>query len=56
MDNEKMSVLKYVATFKDRLFKAGQMAKINLQKPLSKMKVWYDKKTKSVFLKLEIGY
>ena len=27
---EKISVLKYVATFKDRLFMAGQMAKRNL--------------------------
>ena len=29
-DPEKISVLKYVATFKDRLFRAGQMAKRNL--------------------------
>ena len=36
---EKISLLKYVATFKDRLFRAGQMAK--------RMKVWYDRKTKS---------
>ena len=43
---EKISVLKYmyVATFKDRLFRAGQMAKRNLQ---SKMKVWCDRKTRS---------
>ena len=44
---EKISVLKYVATFKDRLFNAGQMAKRNLQESQSKMKVWYDRKTKS---------
>ena len=31
-DPEKISVLKYVATFKDRLFRAGQMAKRNLPK------------------------
>ena len=30
-DPERISVLKYVATFKDRLFRAGQMAKRNLQ-------------------------
>ena len=30
-DPEKISVLKYVATFKDRLFRAGQMAKRNVQ-------------------------
>ena len=45
-DPEKISVLKYVATFKDRLFRAGQMAKRNLQESQSKMKVWYDRKTK----------
>ena len=43
-DPEKNSVLKYIATFKDRLFRAGQIAKNVSQ---SKMKVWYDRKTKS---------
>ena len=38
-DPEKISVLKYVATFKDRLFRAGHMAKRNLQESQSKMKV-----------------
>ena len=48
-DPEKISVLKYVATctFKDRFFRAGQIAKRNLQESKSKMKVWYDRKTKS---------
>ena len=46
-DPEKISVLKYVATFKDRLFRAGQMARRNLQESQSKMKVWYDRKAKS---------
>ena len=46
-DPEKISVLKYVATFKDRLFKAGQIAKRNLQESQSKMKVWYDREAKS---------
>ena len=46
-DPKKISVLKYVATFKDRLFRAGQMAKRNLQESQSKMKVWYDRKAKS---------
>ena len=46
-DPEKISVLKYVATFKDRLFRAGQMAKRNLKESQSKMKVWYDRKAKS---------
>ena len=46
-DPEKISVLKYVATFKDRLFRAGQMAKRNLQESQSKMKVWYDRKAKT---------
>ena len=46
-DPEKISVLKYVATFKNRLFRAGQMAKRNLQESQSKMKVLYDRKTRS---------
>ena len=46
-DPEKISVLRYVATFKDRLFRAGQIAKRNLQESQSKMKVWYDRKAKS---------
>ena len=46
-DPEKISVQKYVATFKDRLFRAGQIAKRNLQESQSKMKVWYDRKAKS---------
>ena len=46
-DPEKISVLKYVVTFKDRLFSTGQMAKRNLQESQSKMKVWYDRKTRS---------
>ena len=50
-DPEKISVLKYVATFKDR---AWQMAKINLQESQSKMKVWYDRKQSQGVLNLEI--
>ena len=46
-DPEKIIVLKYVPTFKDRLFRAGQMAKRNLQESQRKMKVWYNRKTKS---------
>ena len=46
-DPKKISVLKYVAIFKDRLFRAGQMAKRNLQESQSKMKVWYNRKAKS---------
>ena len=45
-DPEKISVLKYVATFKDRLFRAGQMAERNPKHSHSKRKVWYDRKTK----------
>ena len=44
---KKISVLKYVATFKDRLLRAEQMAKRNLQESQSKMQMWYDRKTKS---------
>ena len=46
-DPEKISVLKYLATIKDWLFRVGQMAKRNLQESQSKIKVWYDRKTKS---------
>ena len=46
-DPEKISVLKYVATFKDRLFRPGQMAKRNLQESQRKMKVWDYRKAKS---------
>ena len=35
-DPEKISVLKYVATFKDRLFRAGQMAKEIFRSPKAK--------------------
>ena len=47
-DPEKISVLKYVATFNDRLFRAGQMAKKNLQESQSKIKVWYNRQTRSM--------
>ena len=46
-DPEKISVLKYVAAFKDRLFGTGHMAKRNLQESQNKIKVWYNRKTKS---------
>ena len=46
-DPEKITVQRNVATFKDRLFRAVQMAKRNLQEFQSKMQVWYDRKTKS---------
>ena len=46
-DPGKKSVLKYVVTFKDRFFRAEQMAKRNLQESQSKMKVWFDRKTRS---------
>ena len=46
-DPEKISVMKYVPTFQDRLFRAGQMAKRNLQEFQRKMKVWYDRKARS---------
>ena len=35
-DPEKISVLIYVATFKDRLFRAGQLAKGNFQESKAK--------------------
>ena len=53
---EKISILKYVTTFKDRLFRAGQMAKRNLQESQSKMKVWYDRKAKSRCFDTSVSY
>ena len=38
-DPDKIIVLKYIATFTDRLFRAGQNAKRSLQESQSKMKV-----------------
>ena len=55
-DPEKISVLIYVATFKDRLFRAGQIAKSNLQESQSKMKVWYEKEQSRGVCKMEIEY
>ena len=46
---EKISVLKYVATFKDRLFRAGQMAKRNLQESQSKISMVRQKSKVKVF-------
>ena len=45
-DPEKISVLKYVATFKGRLFRARQMARRNRQESRSKMKVWYETRSR----------
>ena len=41
-DPEKKCVLKYIATFKDRLFRAGQIAEKNFHVSQSKMKIWYE--------------
>ena len=46
-DPEKISVLKYVAIFKDTLFRVGQMAKRNLLDSQGKMNIWHNRKTKS---------
>jgi transposase InsO family protein len=40
---EKTSILQYVATFRDRLFRAGEMARENLKQSQNIMKLWYDK-------------
>ena len=53
--DQKNSVLIYVATFKDGLFRAGQMAKRNLQESQNKIKVWYNRKTKSRCFELGDG-
>ena len=55
-DPEKISVLKYVATFKGRLFRAGQMAQRNLQEPKAKRKYGMTEKQSQGVLNLKIGY
>ena len=55
-DPEKISVVKYVASFKDQLFRAWQIAKRNLHESQSKMKVWYDRKSSQGVLNLVIEY
>jgi len=48
MLNEEPSVnlLEYVAIFKQRLMQACDLARQNLQRTLSRMKVWYDKRAR----------
>ena len=45
-ENNTNSILKYVSEFKNRLFKACELAKNNLKLSQQDMKNWYDKKTK----------
>ena len=42
-----VSLLDYVMTFKERLHKACELAKANLKSSQQKMKVWYDRKSKT---------
>ena len=48
MSNEEPSVnlLEYVATFKQRLMQTCELARQNLQRTQSRMKVWYDKRAR----------
>ena len=48
MSNEELTVnlLEYVATFKQRLIQARELARQNLKRTQLRMKVWYDKKSR----------
>ena len=44
-DEQKTSILKYVSSFRERLFEAGEIARDHLKESQASMKTWYDKKT-----------
>ena len=46
VDDEPVSLLEYVATFKTRLLEAGELARKNLSRVQTQMKVWYDRKAR----------
>ena len=53
MSNEEPSVnlLEYVATFRQRLMQVCELARQNLQRMQSRMKVWYDKRSRECSFK-----
>ena len=46
VDEDPVSLLEYVTTFKTRLMEAGELAKKNLHRGQACMKVWYDQKAR----------
>lgn len=45
-EESSMNMLEYVSTFWHRLTRASELAKENLKRSQSKMKVWYDQKAR----------
>lgn len=45
-DEPPVNLLDYVTTFKNRLFKANELARKNLHHKQTRMKVWYDQKAR----------
>ena len=46
VDEDPVSLLEYVTTFKTRLMEAGELARKNLHQGQARMKVWYDQKAR----------
>ena len=46
VDDDPVSLLEYVTTFKARLMEAGELARKNLSRAQRQMKVWYDRKAR----------
>ncbi|XP_065917657.1 uncharacterized protein [Dysidea avara] len=46
VDSDPVNLLEYVTTFKTRLFEAGELAKKNLSRVQTRMKVWYVRKAR----------
>lgn len=46
-ESEGHNLLKYVSTFKERLHKACETARVNLKESQNNMKTWYDRKSRS---------
>ena len=42
VDEDPVSLLEYVTTFKTQLMEAGGLARKNLHRGQARMKVWYD--------------
>ena len=46
VNDEPVSLLEYVTTFKTRLLEAGELVRKNLSQVQTQMKVWYDRKAR----------
>ena len=45
-EESSMDILEYISTFRHWLTRASELAKENLKRSQSKMKVWYDQKVR----------